>query len=314
METMIELDPATLSQTLTLDKAVAANLIDQATRFAVDLAAALIILAITLMAARWLSDLASKALAKFQERRGGDATLQTFVASVVRYGIIIVGLIAVLQQLGVKATSILAVLGAASLAIGLAMQGALSNVAAGVMLLILRPYRAGDFVKISDQLGTVISLDLFTTELSSPEGLKVIMPNGKVLGEMITNYSALDMRRTEITIGIDYEDDIDKALEIMLETARADDRVLALPEPWARMTSYGDSSINVSLRCWAALPDFWDMHFDMLKNLKLAFDKGGISIPYPHQVNVERADIVSPKAPDPDPQADRHSPQSPPTA
>ncbi|MBX3479472.1 MAG: mechanosensitive ion channel [Caulobacter sp.] len=313
---MIAIDPATLSQIpgVTIDKAVAANLIDQATRFGVDLAAALIILVITIIASRWLSNLASQAVARLQARRGGDATLQTFVASVVRYGIIIVGLIAVLQQLGVKATSILAVLGAASLAIGLAMQGALSNVAAGVMLLILRPYRAGDFVKISDQLGTVASLDLFTTEITSPEGLKVILPNGKVLGEMITNYTAIDMRRTEITIGIDYEDDIDKALEIMLATARADKRVLDTPEPWARMTSYGDSSINVSLRCWAPLADFWDMHFDMLKNLKLAFDEGGISIPYPHQVNVERADIVSPKAPDPDPPEDRRSPRSRPKA
>lgn len=310
------LDPALLSQALPglkADEALAASLMSKATQFAVDLAVALIILVITYALARWLSEAAKKMIGRVQARRGGDATLQTFVGSIVRYGVIIVGLIAVLQQLGVKATSILAVLGAASLAIGLAMQGALSNVAAGVMLLILRPYRAGDFVRINDQMGTVMGLDLFTTEISSPEGLKVVMPNGKVFGEMIINYSSPAIRRTEITIGIDYEDDIDKALKVMLDTAHADDRVLANPEPWARVTALADSSVNVTLRAWAPMAVFWDMHHDMLKNLKLAFDREGLHIPYPHQVEMSRRYFLNPEAPDPDQPEGPGSPQSPPT-
>jgi small conductance mechanosensitive channel len=289
---MATFDPGALPRLLPKiqsDQLATAALLDKAAELGMSLIAAVLILLVTLWASKWLSRLAHNALARVQARHGGDVALQAFVSSMVRYLVIIVGLIAVLQQLGIKTTSILAVLGAASLAVGLAMQGALSNVAAGVMLLILRPYRAGDLVEVSGQRGTVVALDLFTTELITLDGLKVIMPNGKVFGEMITNYSAPETRRMEITIGIDYDDDIDKALGIMLATANADERVLDTPEPWARCVGLGDSSVNVALRVWATQDNFWDLYHDLIKRLKQAFDAEGISIPFPHQVHVEKA-------------------------
>jgi small conductance mechanosensitive channel len=265
-----------------------ASLLDKAADLGLSLIVAVVILGVTFWLAKWASRLAHDAMAKIQARNQGDVALQAFVSSIVRYVIIIIGLIAVLQQLGIKTTSILAVLGAASLAVGLAMQGALSNVAAGVMLLILRPYRAGELVEVNGQKGKVKALDLFTTELVTLDGLKVIMPNGKVFGEMITNYSAPPRRRSEIVVGIDYEDDIGEALGVMLATARADPRVLTDPEPWARCSGYGDSSVNLTLRTWASQADFWDVHHDLLKAVKEAFDDAGISIPYPHQVEVPK--------------------------
>lgn len=263
-----------------------ASLLDKGAQLGLSLIVAVVILVFTFWLAKWASRLAHDAMAKLQARNKGDVALQAFVSSIVRYLIIIVGLVAMLQQLGIKTTSILAVLGAASLAVGLAMQGALSNVAAGVMLLILRPYRAGELVEVNGQKGKVKALDLFTTELVTLEGLKVIMPNGKVFGEMITNYSAPRTRRSEVVVGIDYDDDIGEALEIMLGVANADPRVLKDPEPWARCTGYADSSVTLTMRTWARQADYWDVHYDLHKAVKEAFDDAGISIPYPHQVEV----------------------------
>lgn len=266
-----------------------ASLLDKGAQLGLSLIVAVLILVVTFWVARWASKLAHEAMAKLQARNHGDVALQAFVSSVVRYVIIIIGLIAVLQQLGIKTTSILAVLGAASLAVGLAMQGALSNVAAGVMLLILRPYRAGELVEVNGQKGKVKALDLFTTELVTLDGLKVIMPNGKVFGEPIVNYSAPAKRRSEVVVGIDYDDDIGQALEIMLGVARADPRVLSDPAPWARCTGYADSSVTLTMRTWAKQADYWDVHYDLHKAIKEAFDDAGISIPYPHQVGLEKA-------------------------
>jgi small conductance mechanosensitive channel len=292
------------------------KLTDVAGDLAINLVVAALILTATLWAAGWLSGLVRRGLARMPGRRGADSTLQTFIGSIVRYGVLVMGLVAILQQLGVQATSILAVLGAASLAIGLAMQGTLSNVAAGVMLLILRPYRVGDFVEINGRLGTVQALDLFTTELASPEGLKVVMPNGKVFGEMIVNHSWPSRRRMEITIGIDYGDDIKTALDAMLAAARADERILTDPEPWAKCTGFADSAVNVTLRAWAPMSVFWDSYHDMLVALKTAFDQAGLSIPYPHQVEISKPGPapVSPPAPAPDQPAGRRSLRSRPKA
>lgn len=285
------LDPSALAKALpsaSAQDAAAVSMMDRAADLGLSLLTAVAILAVTFWASKWLAKAACDGLEKLQTRRGGDPALRGFVHSVVRYGIIIIGLVAVLQQLGVKTTSILAVLGAASLAIGLAMQGALSNVAAGVMLLILRPYHAGDLVIVNGQKGRVRDLDLFTTELETLDGMKVIVPNGKIFGELIVNQTTLPRRRFEIVIGIDYEDDIDEALRIMLETAAADERVLKDPEPWARCTALGDWSVSVTLRAWASQKDFWDANYAMLKAVKEAFDREGIRMPYPHQVTVDR--------------------------
>jgi small conductance mechanosensitive channel len=194
----------------------------------------------------------------------------------------------VLQQLGVQATSVLAVLGAASLAIGLALQGTLGNVAAGVMILLLRPYRVGDRVELNGKTGKVTHLDLFNTKVLDYDGMTVYLPNGKVFGETIVNLTQSGRRRIELTFGIDYEDDLDDALRLLLEAAATDSRVSADPKPWAKVTGLGDSAVNVTLRCWTDPNDWNNAKFDLIKQVKETFEAAGLTFPYPHQVAIDR--------------------------
>jgi small conductance mechanosensitive channel len=274
---MLSGDPAAWRMTL-----------DAAGGLAVNVAAAILILILTLWASSWLSKAVRGALSRIRRPGAADPTLQGFVSSLVRWLVMIVGAIAILQQLGVQTTSILALLGAGSLAIGLAMQGALGNVAAGVMLLVLRPYRVGDVVEINGKVGTVRRLDLFMTELSDPDNLNIYMPNAKVFGEMIVNYSTPASRRMELGFGIDYQDDLDHALALLLQCARADTRVLAHPEPWAGVTALAASSVTITLRAWTPVPVFWDVRYALLKQVKETLESEGVSFPYPHQVAVEK--------------------------
>jgi len=217
-----------------------------------------------------------------------DPTLGNFFASLVRWGILAIVLVAVLGIFGIEATSIVAVLGAASLAIGLALQGTLSDLAAGVMLVIFRPYKLGDYVDIGGTAGTVKDLNLFTTELTTPDNVQIIVPNGQSWGAIITNYSAHDTRRCDLVFGVDYGDDAERAMQIILATATADPRVLKDPEPWVRVTSLGASSVDITARLWCSAADYWDLKFQMTLAVKQAFDAGGISIPYPHVVEIKR--------------------------
>lgn len=219
-----------------------------------------------------------------------DNTLGSFFASLAYYGIMAIVLIAVLNRFGVETTSLVAALGAATLAIGLALQGTLSNLAAGVMIIFFRPYKLGDFVEVAGQAGSVKDITLFTTELATGDNKKIIVPNGSAWGDVITNYSANDTRRVDFTFSIDYSDDIDKAMGIIQETLGSDDRVHKDPAVFTAVTAHGGSSVDIVTRVWCASGDYWGVYFDAMKNVKEAFDKGGISIPYPHQVNVARED------------------------
>jgi small conductance mechanosensitive channel len=260
--------------------------------FSVRLLVALLILAVTLWLAKRLGGVAERAIARLpQHGDRQDRTLSLFVSKLVKYLVIAIGVVAVLQQLGVQATSVLAVLGAASLAIGLALQGTLSNVAAGVMIIVLRPYRPGDRVELNGRQGRVHGMDLFNTKVIDYDGLTVYLPNGKVFGDMIVNFSQAGRRRINLTFGIDYEDDIDLAIATLIEVAEADHRVLEDPKPWAKVVALADSSVNIALRCWTS-PDEWaDTQSDLTKQAKEAFDARGLNIPYPHQVQVDRADV-----------------------
>jgi small conductance mechanosensitive channel len=256
--------------------------------FAVNLVVAVLILAVTLWGARWISRIVSRALGRLPGAQPADSTLASFVAALVRWGVISLGLVAVLQQLGVQTTSILAVLGAASLAIGLAVQGALGNVAAGVLILINRPYRVGDWVEINGKVGQVRRLGLFVTQLSDGDNLDIHMPNAKVLGEMIINYSTPANRRMELNVRVDYADDLDKAIGVLLACARGDERILKAPEPWSGVTALGESAVTVTLRAWASLDVYWDARYAMLKRVKEEMQAAGFSVAYPYQVSVER--------------------------
>lgn len=211
-----------------------------------------------------------------------DTTLQVFFGSLVRYVIIIFTLLAVLAKFGVETTSLIALLGAAGLAVGLALQGTLSNVAAGVMLLIFRPFRAGDYVEVAGGVGgTIVELALFTTEMVTTDNLRITMPNSEIWGAPVKNFTSHPTRRLDIVVGISYSDDIGKAIEALKSVADADPRVLSDPAPLAAVTNLGSSSVDMLLRVWMKNSEYWPVHFDLTRAVKERLDLEGITIPFP---------------------------------
>ena len=192
-------------------------------------------------------------------------------------------------MLGVKLASIFVILSSLVLAIGLALQGSMSNVAAGLLLLLTRPYTIGDYVELAGDEGTVEDLNIFTTTLRTLDNVKVIISNGAVRGGTISNFTSTGRRRVDVDFGIDYDDDINQAIDIIKTTAGQHNRVLKDPdEPWAKVSCLNDSSVDIQMRVWCKPEDYWDVRFDLIKSVKEAFDAGGISIPYPHCVEIEK--------------------------
>ncbi|MEQ8266287.1 MAG: mechanosensitive ion channel [Parvibaculum sp.] len=210
-----------------------------------------------------------------------DAMLQNFFGTIVWYLIIIFTVLAVLAKFGVQTASLIAVLGAAGLAVGLALQGTLANVAAGVMLLIIRPFRAGHYVEVGGIAGTVKELSLFTTELSTPDNVQIIVPNSDIWGQAIKNYTYHPTRRLDVNFGISYGDNIGKAMGIIKAEIAADARCLAEPEPFTGVLNLGDSSVDIVMRVWVTNSDYWDVRFDLMRKIKERFDEEGITIPFP---------------------------------
>lgn len=215
--------------------------------------------------------------------RGFDETLRRFFSKIVRYGILILVGVTVLAQFGVQTASIIAALGAVGLAIGLALQGTLQNIAAGIMLLVLRPFRVGEYIEAGEVTGTVREIGLFATELKTFDGLFVLAPNSELWKSPVTNFSRNPERLHDLTIGIGYDDDIDLARNILAKLASEDGRVLTDPEPATFVSELGASAVNVTLRYWTRTADWWRTKFDLTKAAKLAFDENGISIPFPQQ-------------------------------
>ena len=225
--------------------------------FAVSLLVAAVILVLTFWAAGWGAGLVKRAIGRLHSRSGApDVTLQTFLGSLTRYAIIIVGMVAVLSQLGVKTTSVLAVLSGLLLGVGLALQGALTNVAAGVMLLLFRPYRVGDLVEVAGRMGTVKSLDLMVTEMVTPDNLKVTAPNGKIFGEFIVNYTKPTRRRVDVTFHIPPSRDLGEVLEAMKATLAGDKRVLNEPAPSFEANGLNELFAEGVIRAWVKSADY----------------------------------------------------------
>lgn len=212
-----------------------------------------------------------------------DSTLKSFLGGLVKYFILAVALITVLGQFGVQTASLLAVLGAAGLAIGLALQGTLSNVASGVMLLILRPFNVGDYIEAGGIGATVTDLGLFTTELATPDNVYVAVPNSKIWNSEIKNYSRNLHRRQDILVGISYNDDINKAIKCINKVLSKEDRLIRTEgkEPQVMTSGMGDFSIDMIVRIWCTRNDYWDLKWDLTKAIKEALDKDGITIPFP---------------------------------
>ncbi|NJC42606.1 small conductance mechanosensitive channel [Brevundimonas alba] len=272
-----------------VDAAMITKLTDMAGDFAINLAVALLILVVTVFASRWASRLTRRALSKVRGFRH-DPTVLSFAVQVVRVLVLIIGFIAVLQRLGVQTTSIIAVLGAASLAVGLALQGTLSNVAAGVMLLILRPYRVGDLIDVGGRVGKVQRLDLFMTQMSDANNVKIVVPNSKVFGDTIMNLSGQKTRRMELKIGVGYGDNLNTARQALVGAASAHGKILPDPAPWAGVTALLDSSVEMTLQAWTKSEDYWQTRADVLQAAKEALDAAGVEIPFPHQVAVPYGD------------------------
>jgi len=230
----------------------------------------------------WLSGFVKSRLAAVlgkSERM--DETVTQFVAGLAKYVVIIVTLIALLDQFGVETTSLVAVVGAAGLAIGLALQGTLSNVAAGVMLLIFRPFKIGQFVEVAGYAGSVKAITLFVTEMDTGDNVRIILPNSAVWGSSIKNYNFHDTRRLDLTFGIGYGDDINKAMAVIKRVIAADERAHIEPEPVVAVSNLGDSSVDIMVRIWCAGGDYWGLKWHLLQVTKEAFDGENISIPYP---------------------------------
>jgi len=259
---------------------------DQILGFGAQTIGALIVLIIGLRVAGWLGRLV-RAVSLRQENI--DDTLGNFFGSLVRWAVTAAVFIAVLQVFGVPATSFVAILGALTLAIGLSLQGALGNIASGVMIMIFRPYKLGDYVEAAGAAGTVKDINLFQTVLATPDNVQVMVPNSQAIDGVILNYSGYDTRRVDITFGIDYGDDIDKAIGIIKSVVDADDRIRRDPEPFAKVVNLGDSSVDIATRNWVMAADYWNVKFDLTRQIKEAFDQQGISIPYPHQVEIAKS-------------------------
>lgn len=217
-----------------------------------------------------------------------DTTLAVFFSSVVRYLIIAVVIIAVLTRFGVETTSLVAALGAMTLAIGLALQGTLSNVAAGVMIVFFRPYKIGDFVDIGGASGSVRDITLFYTELTTPDNRQVIVPNAQSWGQVIVNFSGYSTRRVDFLFSAAYESDLEKVRSVIRRVLEDDERVLPMPEVVVEVAAHGASSIDYTARAWVNSEDYWAYFWEKNRQMKLAFDAEGIEIPYPHQVHIEK--------------------------
>ncbi len=266
---------------ITLDENLVRKAVDMFGSFAVNLLAAIIILAVTFWLAKTLSGVVRRALTRVH-RRNPDPTLASFGASLTRYLIIFVGVIAVLQQLGVQTTSILAVLGAASLAVGLALQGTLSNVAAGVMLLIFRPYRVGDIIETATRKGVVTSLDLFVTELATGDNTKVIVPNGKVFGDVILNYTHYPRHRADLVWKVPYKTDIPAMLEALNARIAADPRIRKDPPPVVEITAMSEAFVEGAVRVWTAREDEGSTKSDLLLAIRILSEDAQADLPPMH--------------------------------
>ncbi len=248
--------------------------------FAPNLVSALLILLVGL----WAIGLANTGLKRFFDKKDYDVTLELFILNLVKYSLRVLLIILIITQLGVKTSSLIAVLGAAGLAIGLALQGSLSNFAGGILLLIFKPMKVGDWISAQGIDGEVQEIGIFNTKIKTFGNQVASIPNGALSNGSIVNYDSLERRRDNITIGISYSSDIEQARRIILDLCAADERIDKDPAPQVLLSELADSSVNLAVRFWAHNSVFWPAHFELIENMKNAFDKNGIEIPFPQRV------------------------------
>lgn len=238
---------------------------------------------VTLVIGWWIIGRLTAAIHVLMEKRNIDRTLHGFIGALVGIGLKVILLVSVAGMIGVETTSFIALIGAAGLAVGLALQGSLANFAGGMLILIVRPIRAGEYIEAQGVGGTVDSIQIFNTILKTPDNKTIIIPNGSLSNGNIINYSRQPTRRVDLNIGIDYGDDVKKARSILLELADADERVFKDPEAVVWLVSLGDNSVNLSLRMWTKTDDYWGVYWGIQELAKERFDEAGITIPFPQR-------------------------------
>jgi len=232
---------------------------------------------------RWLAKSLKGIVGNTLTKRGTDPTLIPFVQNLTYYSLLTFVILAALAKVGIQTTSFIAVIGAAGLAVGLALQGSLSNFAAGVLLILFRPCKAGDYIEGGGVAGSVVGIGVFTTQLNTPDNKLIIIPNSKLMGDNIVNYSARDTRRIDMVFGVSYTDSLDKARMIINGVLESDERVLKDPAPTVGVLELADSSVNFAVRPWVNTPDYWPVYFDITEKMKKSFDEGNVSIPFPQR-------------------------------
>jgi small conductance mechanosensitive channel len=253
--------------------------VDLGIEFGVKVATALAIFLI----GKFIIRLLVNAITKVMKAQAVDETLTTFVSNLARVSLLIVVIIAAVSALGVETTSFIAIFGAAGLAIGLAMQGSLSNFASGVLIVLFRPYRVGDYIEAAGISGTVEQVQILTTILKTPDNKRIIVPNSQIMDGIITNYSANSTRRIDMVVGVSYSDDLDKVRTTIEALLAAEDRILDEPAATIAVSQLGDSSVNFVVRPWVNTSDYWPVTFDLNEAIKKRFDREGISIPFPQR-------------------------------
>ncbi|AVN49881.1 small-conductance mechanosensitive channel MscS [Serratia marcescens] len=262
-------------------------------QYAVNIVAAIVILIIGSIVARVVGN----ALNRVMKLRGIDATVADFLAAIVRYGVLAFTFIAVLGRVGVQTTSVIAVLGAAGLAVGLALQGSLSNFAAGVLLVIFRPLRVGEYVDLGGVAGTVDQVQIFSTTLRTADNKTIVVPNGKIIAGNIINYSREPNRRVDIVVGVAYNADIDVVKKVLGDVIAADKRIMHAKGVTVRLNEMAPSSLNFVTRSWTTNAEYWNVYFDLMENFKRALDAHNIGIPFPQMdVHLYRTEDASAKA------------------
>lgn len=256
--------------------------------WSVNIGLAIIVFIIGYIVASFLVRIARRVLSNAKV----DSILVNFVTSIIGWILFLIVSIMALNRLGVNTTSLIALIGAAGLAISLSLQDSLKNFAAGVMLITFRPFKEGDYVEAGGTSGSVQNIEIFSTTFNTPDNRHVVVPNGTIYSGVITNYSAKDTRRIDLTSGIGYDDDIKKAKEIIEKIISSDSRILNIPEPLVAVGELADSSVNLVVRPWVNTGDYWPVLFDITENIKLEFDASGISIPYPQMdVHMDREEL-----------------------
>ena len=236
-----------------------------------------------LIIGRIVAGQARRGVHKLGDSRRWDPSLTGFLSSLVYFLVMALVFISMLSSFGVQTASLVAVLGAASFAVGLALQGSLSNFASGVMLLLFRPFKVGDYVDVAGEAGTVKNIAIFTTTLATPDNVRIEVPNSKIYGGIIKNFAGYDTRRIDLTVGISYNDDMGKAIEVIRGVIKAEPRVLLEPEVTIAVAELGDSSVNLVVRPWVNRDDYWAVRFDLIQGIKNALDAAGIEIPFPQR-------------------------------